>query len=204
MLILNTKLETNVVKGMIRLKKGDLGIIELSVEEALQLKEDLHHAIYQAAKELKNRDIEYKKVSLKMLKSSLERYTLTWDDVIGFDFCATRMERFYPETSSEGMLLLKESMSYKDIIYGHEYERDFHWTTSEMPDIEENFLSEQLWDTDELTLEEIKNCMEDDLIQYAIEHPEFQLKWNGVTINPNYFKEKGNSIFYNFGSNTDS
>ena len=204
MLILNIKLETNVVKGMIRLKKGDLGTIELSVEEALQLKEDLHHAIYQAAKESKNRDFEYKKISLKMLKDSLNRYTLKWDDVIGFDFCATRMERFYPETSSEGMLLLKESIKYQDIHYGHIYERDFKWVTSEMADIEENFLSEQLWDKDELSLEEIKNCMEDDLIQYAIEHPEFQLKWNNKRINPTDLKRIGNDIYYRFGSNTDS
>ena len=49
MLTLKTKLETNVVKGMIRLEKGDLGTIELSVAEALQLKEDLYHAIYQTA-----------------------------------------------------------------------------------------------------------------------------------------------------------
>ena len=97
--------------------------------------------------------------------------------------------------------MLKEDMKYK-AINGHEYERDFHWV--EMDNIEENFLEEQVWDKNELSLDEIKTCLSDDLIQYVIEHPDFQLKWASYPITANDLMEDGEKKFFEFGSNYDS
>lgn len=66
------------------------------------------------------------------------------------------------------------------------------------------FYAEQVWDKNELTLDEVKTCLSEDLIQYAIDNPEFQLKWDGERITPNDLIENGEKKFFEFGSNYDS
>src|SRR4051794_30079756 len=109
---MKTTVETDLNNNVIRLQKRNF-IFELTFKESLDLQNDLKDAIYLLSK---HQPKKYKEISLEMLKSSIKNYSLTWDDVIGFDFCATRMQNSYPSTTSEGKLLLKREMTYQSKI----------------------------------------------------------------------------------------
>lgn len=175
--------------------------VQMSFDEAVELKQELTKEIFKLSHQLGKS--EYIKISLEDLKQSLEGYTLEWEDVVGFDFCVERMERLYPETNHTASLLIERDTPYEYMVTGYQYAGD-HELLVDIGDIEDNFSLEQVWGSDRLSLNEVKACMSDDLIQFVIDNPYFGLKWDGEHITPRDLIENGETKFFSFSSNYDT
>ena len=144
---------------------------------------------------------EYVKISLEDLRENAEKYSYKWEDIRGFDFCVNRMEHFYPNISSEARVVFEKEIEYSDGY--HVYKRDFDWLFKS-PRIEKNFYKHEVWDQNEVSLENVLNCLDDELISYVLHNENFHLFWDGEEIEKEeiltYYNEKNSWITFSFGS----